>query len=144
MNRFKGWKNPEFDDDGWAYKGKYIEKIKHQFGEDEVIFRYTEPFGWRCQHPRGLKLGKKVDVGCFTYMNAKYSIEIGNNVQIGAHCAIYSENTENQTRGKIIIGDGALIGAFSLILPGAVIKPKAKIHSYSIVKSDDVKEVQYY
>ena len=33
-------------------------------------------------------------------MNAKYGIEIGDNVQVGAHCAIYSENTENDTKGK--------------------------------------------
>lgn len=110
MNRFKDWKPPEFDADGWT------------------------KYGWRCQNHPGLILGRNVDIGCFTYINAKYGVVIGKDVQIGSHCSIYSENTENKTKGKIVIGDGALIGSHCLILPGVVIPSGSKIRAMSVVK----------
>ena len=108
INRFKNWRQPDFDEDGWT--------------------RY----GWRCQYREGLKLGYGCDIGCFTYINAKYGVVIGKDVQIGSHCSIYSENTENGTKGKVVIGDGALIGSHCLILPGVVIEPDAKVRAFSV------------
>jgi acetyltransferase-like isoleucine patch superfamily enzyme len=128
-DRFKNWREPFFDSDGWAYERKIEYPIWG--GECEV---QGDLYGWRCQNSDNLKLGSKVDVGCFTYMNAKYGIEIGDNVQIGSHCSIYSINTENETKGKVIIGKNSLIGSFSLILPGAIIPPNSKIKAYSIIK----------
>lgn len=110
MNRFKEWKKPEFDADGWT------------------------KYGWRCQNYEKLELGDKVDIGCFSYLNAKYGIEIGDNVQIGSHCSIYSINTENDTKGRVTIGKGCLIGSFTLILPGVELKPHTKIKARSILK----------
>jgi len=69
-------------------------------------------------------------------MNAKYDIKIGDNVQIGSHCSIYSDNTENNTHGPVIIGENSLIGSFCLILPGAIIPPNSKIKAYSIIKGE--------
>lgn len=109
MSRFHDWQRPVIDDDGWT------------------------KYGWRCQYPEWLKLGHGVDIGCFTYMNARHGIEIGEDVQIGSHCSIYSDNTENKTRGKVIIGKGALIGAHCIILPGTTIRPHAKIRAQSIL-----------
>jgi acetyltransferase-like isoleucine patch superfamily enzyme len=120
MNRFKNWRKPIIDEDGWALS-------------ENVDFDF-KPYGWRCQHSQCLKLGNNVDIGCFTYMNAKYGIEIGDNVQIGSHCSIYSDNTENNTHGKVVIGENSLIGSFSLILPNTVISPNSKINAYSIIK----------
>ncbi|MCD6108941.1 MAG: hypothetical protein J7J89_05705, partial [Thermoplasmata archaeon] len=40
-----------------------------------------------------LELGKYVDIGAFTYINARYGVEIEDNVQIGSHCSIYSHST---------------------------------------------------
>lgn len=111
MNRFKKWEQPVFDSAGWT------------------------KYGWRCQNPDGLTLGDRVDIGCFTYMNAKYGIKIGNDVQIGSHCSIYSINTENNAKGEVVIGDNSLIGSHCLILPGAVIVSGSKIRAYSIVRS---------
>jgi acetyltransferase-like isoleucine patch superfamily enzyme len=110
MSRFDNWEQPIFDKDGWT------------------------KYGWKCQNYEGLSLGKGVDIGCFSYLNAKYGIEIGDNVQIGSHCSIYSINTENNTKGKVIIGENSLIGSFSLILPGVTIPPNSKIRAYSIIK----------
>lgn len=124
MNRFKNWKMPEFNDSGYAFicEGDY----------PNITKRF---FGWKCDHNENLKLGNKVDIGCFTYMNARYGIEIGADVQIGSHCSIYSVNTENNTKGKVIIGDKCLIGSHCLILPNAIIPNGSKIRAYSIVKS---------
>ena len=113
-----------FDVEGWAY-------YPHKF--DNSIIN-ADKIGYRCQYPDNLKLGKNVDIGCFTYLNARYGIEIGDNVQIGAHCAIYSDNTENNTHGKVIIGEGSLIGSYTLILPNATIPPNSKIRARSIIK----------
>jgi len=121
MSRFKNWKKPFFDDYGWANKYK-------------DVLEFEGLYGWRCQYPENLTLGDKVDIGCFTYLNAKYGIEIGDNVQIGAHCAIYSDNTENETHGKVTIGENSLIGSYTLILPGATIPPNSKIPARSIIK----------
>lgn len=118
----KNWKPPVFDEDGWAYPDWNCRNHKEN------------KYGWRCQYPEGLKLGKCVDIGCFTCMNAKFGIEIGDNVQIGAHCAIYSDNTENETHGKVIIGKNALIGSYTLILPNAIIKSDSRIRARSIMK----------
>lgn len=114
--RFLNWQPPLFDAEGWAYN------------------KDGKKYGWRCQHPDGLKLGKNVDIGCFTYINAKYDVEIGDNTQIGAHCAIYSINTENKTHGKITIGNNVLIGAYTLILPSIMITSGTKIKARSILK----------
>lgn len=122
MSRFKDWKNPKFDKGGWAYH------------PDSYRLINENRYGWKCQNNWNLKLGKNVDIGCFTYMNAKYGIEIGDNVQIGSHCSIYSDNTENNTHGKVIIGENSLIGSHCLILPNVVIKPNSKIKAYSVIK----------
>ena len=123
MSRFEKWQEPLFDVDGYAY---WLDN----FTPD----RY---YGWRCQNPKGLKLGNNVDIGCFTYMNAKFGIEIGDNVQIGSHCSIYSRNTENDTQGPVKVGKDCLIGSHSLILPNSVIPDGAKIKAYSIVKESN-------
>jgi acetyltransferase-like isoleucine patch superfamily enzyme len=112
MNRFYNWKQPDIDKEGWTV------------------------YGWRCQHPENLILGRNVDIGCFTYLNAKHGITIEDDVQIGSHCSIYSDNTENNTQGMVMIGKKSLIGSFSLILPGSVIKPNSKIRAYSIIKGE--------
>lgn len=89
---------------------------------------------WLVQNCRYLKLGKNVDIGAFTYINARYGVEILDNVQIGSHCSLYSYSTIDNTRGKIIIKTGAKIGTHSTIMPGVVIGKNALIGAYSFVK----------
>jgi len=137
MDRFKDWKEPLFDKEGWAY-----ERIE---GEDTFIGRkqmYGKRYGWKCDYVKELEIGDKVDVGCFSYLNAKFGIEIENNVQIGSSCSIYSHNTENNTKGKIIIGESSLIGSHSLILPNTIIPPNSKIPAYSIVVGNKMYKVE--
>jgi len=92
-----------------------------------------DKYGWRCQHNENLGLGINVDIGCFTFMNAKYGIDIGKDTQIGSHCSIYSVNTENETKGKVVIGENCRIGSYTLILPNVCIPPDTKIKARSVI-----------
>ena len=96
-DRFKEWKAPAM----FNMKGSLWE---------------TE-YGWRVSHPNNLELGKYTDVGTYTYINALNGVIIEENVQIGAHCSIYSEDTERGISGKIVIKKGVKIGANTVILP---------------------------
>lgn len=112
MARFKNWQYPKFDKNG------------------------VTCWQWMCQYHNNLKLGKNTDIGAFTYINAKYGVVIEEDVQIGSHCSIYSENTIDSTKGKIIIKRGAKIGSHTTILPGVTIGKNSIIGAHSLVKNN--------
>lgn len=93
-------------------------------------------WNWMCQYHKNLKLGKFVDIGAFSYINAAYGVEIGDYVQIGSHSSIYSNSTIDQTQGKVVIGKNAKIGTHCTIMPGVRVGKNAVIGAYSFVKSD--------
>jgi acetyltransferase-like isoleucine patch superfamily enzyme len=110
--RFKDWKYPEFDSNGMT------------------------KWKWMCQYHENLKLGRETDIGAFTYINAKYGVEIQENVQIGSHCSIYSWSTIDDKKGKIIIKKNTKIGAHSVIMPGITIGENAIVGACSFVNED--------
>lgn len=110
--RFENWEMPEFDE-------KNLTK-----------------WNWMCQYHDKLILGKNTDIGAFTYINAHFGVVIEEDVEIGAHCIIYSHNTIDGTSGRVVIKKGAKIGAQSTIFPGVTIGEGALIGAYSLVKSD--------
>ncbi|MEK7513831.1 MAG: acyltransferase [Patescibacteria group bacterium] len=112
MNRFKQWQQPAFDKNDMT------------------------KWNWICQHRDKFQLGKNTDIGAFTYINAKYGVIIEDEVQIGSHCAIYSDNTIDNIQGKIIIKQGARIGSHTVILPGVTIGENALIGAHSLVKQN--------
>lgn len=89
-----------------------------------------------CQHPENLKLHKNTDIGAFSYINAKYGVEIQENVQIGSHVSIYSESTIDGKKGKVLIKKGALIGTHSVIMPNVTIGENTVIGAFSFVNQD--------
>jgi len=108
-DRFKDWKYPEFDENG-----------------------YTK-WHWFCQHHQNLKLGFKTDIGAFTYINAKFGVEIEDFVQIGSHCAIYSYSSIDEKKGKVHIKKNARIGSHSVILPNITIGENAIVGAGAVV-----------
>lgn len=112
MNRFKNWKQPEFDERGMTR------------------------WNWMCQHPERLVLGKNTDIGAFSYINAFAGVVIEEGVQIGSHCSIYSLNTIDNTEGKVVIKKRACIGSHSTIMPGVTIGENAIVGAYSFVKDN--------
>ena len=93
-------------------------------------------WNWMVQYPENLKLGKYVDIGAFTYINAKYGIEIDDHVQIGSHCSIYSLSTIDDKKGKILIRKNARIGSHSIIMPGITIGENSIIGAFSFVNTN--------
>jgi len=93
-------------------------------------------YNWVVLHPEMLELGKDTDIGAFTLIQAKYCVVIRDYVQIGAGVKIYSHNTIDGTYGPVIIGEGACIGANSVILPNTYIGPGVKVGALSLVKDD--------
>ena len=93
-NRFNEWKYPIIED------GK------------------PTKYNWVVQNVEGLELGLKTDIGPSSYINAKYGVFIGDEVQIGSHCSIYSVSTIDNTSGKVTLKRNSKIGSHSTILPG--------------------------
>jgi acetyltransferase-like isoleucine patch superfamily enzyme len=110
--RFKKWIPPTFD--------KYD----------------TTKWNWICQHHKNLKLGNSVDIGAFTYINAINGVIIGDFVQIGSHCSLYSLSTIDNTEGKIILKKNCRIGTHSVIMPGVTIGENTVIGAFSFVNTD--------
>ena len=112
MNRFKNWKKP---------------KIK----EGQLT-----KWNWVVQHKEGLVMGVRIDIGAFTYINARYGVIVGNDVQIGSHCSVYSESTIDNKTGIVILGTGCRIGSHSLIMPGITVGENSIIGAFSFVNKD--------
>jgi len=106
----------------------------------EIRHNVPTEWNWVVAHPGNLELGTKSDIGAFTYIQARYGIEIQENVQIGSHCSIYSISTISPTGhpiiGKVTIKKGAQIGAHSTIMPGVTIGEGAIVGAYSFVRED--------
>jgi acetyltransferase-like isoleucine patch superfamily enzyme len=110
--RFKNWGPPEFDEKGMT------------------------KWNWMCQYHENLKLGDKTDIGAFTYINAKYGVEIQKHVQIGSHCSIYSWSTIDDKKGKVVIMEKAKVGSHSIVMPGVTIGKNAILGAFSFVTKD--------
>ncbi len=106
------WENPE---------------IKHQI---------PTKWGWVVWYPENFKLGKNVDIGFGTYIQAECGVTIEEDVQIGSHVSIYSVSTIDDRKGPVHIGSGARIGTHSVIMPGVTVGKGATIGACSFVKED--------
>ncbi|MDP3954702.1 MAG: acyltransferase [bacterium] len=112
QKRFKNWKKPVIKD-GQLTK-----------------------WNWMVQGVSGLKLGKKTDIGAFTYINAQAGVEIGDRVEIGGGCHIYSVSTIDGKKGKIVLGEGCMIGAHSVVMPGVKVGKNTVVGACSLVNKD--------
>jgi acetyltransferase-like isoleucine patch superfamily enzyme len=110
--RFKNWNKPEFNKQG------------------------VTKWNWTCQYYEKLKLGRYTDIGAFTYINAKYGIELQDYVQIGSHCSLYSFSTIDNKKGKIKVKNNARIGTHSAVMPGVTIGKNSIIGAFSFVDRD--------
>ena len=111
-NRFENWEFPE---------------IK----EGELT-----KYNWMVYHKDNLELGKKTDIGAFSFINAKHGVVIEDEVQIGGGVKIYSESTIDNKQGKVILKKNCKIGANSVILPGVTIGENSIIGAFSLVNQD--------
>ena len=93
-------------------------------------------WNWMVQHPENLKLGRRCDIGAFTYINAKAGVEIGEEAQIGSHCSIYSISTIDDKSGNVVIGNKTCVGSHSTIMPGIIIGSNVIIGAHSFVNKN--------
>jgi acetyltransferase-like isoleucine patch superfamily enzyme len=107
--RFKQWRIPTFDHRG-----------------------LTE-WNWMCQHPESLTLGRCVDIGAFTYINAKYGVTIEDHAQVGSHCSIYSLSTIDNKKGHVLIRTNARLGSHTVVMPGVTIGENSIVGACSFV-----------
>lgn len=112
MSRFKNWREP------------IIREAK------------LTKWNWMVQHKDNLRLGSKTDIGAFTYINAKYGVEIQDYVQIGSHCSIYSVSTIDNKKGKITIKKNSKIGSHTVVMPGISIGKNSTVGAFSFVNKD--------
>lgn len=112
IERFKKWKKPT---------------IKHGV---------PTKWQWIVWRPENLVLGKNVDIGALTCIFAHHGVEIGEDVQIGSHCSIYSFNTIENKHGKVTINKGACIGTHSSVMQGVTIGEGAIVGAHSFVNED--------
>ena len=91
---------------------------------------------WMCQNRKNLTIDSGADIGAFTYINAKHGVFIGEDVQIGSHCSIYSESTIDNKRGPVKIESGARIGSHTTIMPNITIGKNAIIGAHSFVNKN--------
>lgn len=91
-------------------------------------------WGWICSYPNGLIVKEFSDIGCMTYLQAEFGIEIGSGVLIGSHCSLFSRDDIGGKSGKIILHDGCKIGTHSTVMGGVEIGSNLVIPAYSFVK----------
>jgi acetyltransferase-like isoleucine patch superfamily enzyme len=88
------------------------------------------------QYPENLKLGKFVDIGEFSYINCNFGVDIGDSVQIGSHCSIYSNSTIDNKQGPVKLEKNSKIGTHSTIMPNVTIGENSIVAAYSFVTKD--------
>jgi acetyltransferase-like isoleucine patch superfamily enzyme len=102
----------------------------------EIVDGKPTIYNWVVQHPENLVLGEGSDIGAFTYINAADGVRIGEDVEIGSHCSIYSVSTIDGKRGRVVLERGAKIGTHSVVMPGVTVGEGAVVGAFSFVTSD--------
>jgi len=110
--RFADWKYPEIEE------GK------------------LNQYNWVVQHTKKFRLGVNTDIGAFTYINAHHGVTIGDYVQVGSHCSLYSDSTIDNKKGPVYLKKNCRIGSHSVIMPGVTIGENSRIGAFSFVTAD--------
>lgn len=93
-------------------------------------------WNWVVRGVKSFKMGNKVDIGAFTYINASEGVTIEDEVQIGSHCSIYSVSTIDNKKGRVLLKKNCKIGTHSVIMPGITIGENSVIGAFSFVKEN--------
>ncbi len=102
----------------------------------EIVDGQPTKYNWIVQNIEKFNLGYKTDIGAFSYINAKYGVDIEEFVQIGSHCSIYSVSTIDNKCGPIRLKRNCRIGTHSVVMPGVTIGENAIVGAFSFVNAD--------
>ena len=93
-------------------------------------------WSWRVVGLNNFILGNNVEIGTFTVIDAKGGVTIEDNVKIGWSCSILSYSSIDNKIGKVILKNGCMIGANSVIMPGITIGKNAVVGASSFVNKN--------
>lgn len=115
----------------------YVHIFKVKIEKDGVIYS-----GCRFYEPGKLTMGHRSIVGYNAFLDARRTITIGENVNIGGDVAIFScEHDINSPSfggkgGPVVINDWVYIGTRAMILPGVTVGEGAVVASGAVVTKD--------
>jgi acetyltransferase-like isoleucine patch superfamily enzyme len=98
-------------------------------------------YNWLVQNKENLTLGDRVDIGAFTYINAKHGVILEDFVQIGSHCSIYSLSTIDNKGGPVILKRNSRVGTHSAVMPNVTIGENTIVGAFSYVTKDIPKNI---
>ena len=93
-------------------------------------------YNWIVQCTDGFVLGRRTDIGAFTYINAKHGVILEEDVQIGSHCSVYSVSTIDDKAGRVRLKKNCRIGSHTVILPGVTVGENSVVGAMSLVTCD--------
>ena len=93
-------------------------------------------WGWRVTYKENFFLGKNVQIGSFTMIDAENGVIIEDECKIGPGVNILSTSTIDNKRGLIKLKKCCSIGANSTIMPGIIIGEKAIVGAQSFVNKN--------
>jgi acetyltransferase-like isoleucine patch superfamily enzyme len=93
-------------------------------------------WGWRVTHRDNFKLGKNVEIGSFTMIDARNGVTVEDDVEIGFGCIILSYSSIDNKSGRVILKKKCKIGANSVVMPGVEVGEGAIVSSNSLVNRD--------
>jgi len=111
-------------------------KIFKGYKKIKLIHNKLTKWNWVVSYPENLTMGKYIDIGAFTYIQAQNGVVIEDNVQIGSHSSIYSVSTIDDKKGKVILKKNCKIGTHSTIMPNVTIGENSIVGAYSFVTKD--------
>ena len=113
----------------------YTKKRFKHWVYPRIIDGEPTEYNWIVQNINNFKMGSYVDIGAFSYINAKNGVLIEDNVQIGSHCSIYTVSTIDNRKGPVKLSKNCRIGSHSTILPNVTIGENSVIGAHSFINS---------
>ena len=110
--------------------------MNQKWEKPEIEHGKMTKYNYIVQYPKKFSMGINFDIGEFTYINAKYLVEIQDNVQIGSHCSIYSHSSIDDKQGPIVLEKNCKIGTHSTIMPNVTVGENSIVAVYSFVALD--------
>ena len=110
--------------------------MNQKWEKPEIEHGKMTKYNYIVQYPKKFSMGINFDIGEFTYINAKYLVEIQDNVKIGSHCSIYSHSSIDDKQGPIVLEKNCKIGTHSTIMPNVTVGENSIVAAYSFVTSD--------
>ena len=113
-----------------------MSNMNQKWEKPEIEHGKMTKYNYIVQYPKKFSMGINFDIGEFTYINAKYLVEIQDNVKIGSHCSIYSHSSIDDKQGPIVLEKNCKIGTHSTIMPNVTVGENSIVAAYSFVTSD--------